>query len=69
MWYESLIKNMEISKTHQPIRETTVTGCPILLPLKDLFINRELELDYKLDDLKILFATLNLPAPQAYISV
>lgn len=33
------------------------------LPLKDLFINRELEFGQSSDELKILFATLNLPTP------
>ncbi|GEM_PF-4650746 len=39
------------------------------LPLKDLFINRELEFDYTLDDFKILYSNLNLSAPQGYASI
>ncbi len=36
------------------------------LPLKDLFINRELEFDYTLDDFKILYSNLNLNPPRNY---
>lgn len=36
------------------------------LPLLDLFINRQTELDYDLEEMKILYSNLNLPAPYDY---
>ena len=31
-------------------------------PLKDLFLNRVIEFDYSLEELKILYSNLNIPA-------
>lgn len=38
-----------------------VRSSPIMLPLKDLFLNKEIEFDYSLETLKILYSNLNLP--------
>lgn len=38
------------------------------LPLKDLFINREIEFDYTLESLKILYSNLDISEPTAMLT-
>ena len=45
-------------------KDALLPQCPIWLPLKDLFINQELEFGISLSDLKIAFENLGLSQPK-----
>jgi len=44
------------------IHEAIISEEKRVLPLKDLFINREIEFDYSLEDIKTLYSNLNIIA-------